>query len=202
MMLLMAGMAVDLMRFESKRSRLQNTIDSAVLAAANLNQDGDADAIVRDFFEKSGYDGSKVQIAFTENKIGQDADGNGGEVIGKTVTAALDIDMNTYFMGLIGIESLHSISAGRATESTQGIEISMVLDISGSMSGDKIADLKTSAKNFLGIVLDEERVASQVATTFDFHRSLQRDCCCSGLPAFPSEHAGFRGRYSCNGQLR
>ena len=156
MMLLMAGMAVDLMRYETKRTALQNTIDSAVLAAANLNQDADSETLVRDFFTKSGYDGSAVVITSAEERIGEDENGEGGTLIGRTVSASLDIDMNTYFMGLLGIESLHGVSAGRATESIQGVEISMVVDISGSMGGDKIAALKTAAKNFLGIVLDDE----------------------------------------------
>ena len=38
MMLMVGGMAVDLMRFETNRSRLQATLDRAVLAAADLDQ--------------------------------------------------------------------------------------------------------------------------------------------------------------------
>ncbi|MDG2452861.1 MAG: Tad domain-containing protein, partial [Paracoccaceae bacterium] len=38
LMLLTAGMALDLMRYETHRARLQGTLDRAVLAAADLDQ--------------------------------------------------------------------------------------------------------------------------------------------------------------------
>jgi len=155
MMLLMAGMAVDLMRFETKRTALQNTIDGAVLAAANLDQEADSETLVRDFFEKSGFDGSLVNVTATEERIGEDENGEGGELVGRTVQATHDIDVNTYFMGLLGIDELRGASTGRASESTQNVEISLIVDISGSMGGSKLSSLKTAANNFLNIVLDD-----------------------------------------------
>lgn len=38
LMILIGGMAVDLMRFETRRVHMQNTLDSAMLAAADLTQ--------------------------------------------------------------------------------------------------------------------------------------------------------------------
>ena len=152
MMLLVAGMAVDLMRFETRRTALQNTIDSAVLSAANLSQTTDPDTLVRDFFAKSGYDGAEVVVDVSEDRIGDDVDGT---LVGRSVSAELDLDVNTYFMGMLGIDELSGASAGRATESIQSVEISLVLDISGSMGGSKIQSLKTAAKNFTGIVMGD-----------------------------------------------
>ena len=164
-MLLIAGMAVDLMRFETRRTALQNTIDSAVLAATNLNQEADSETLVEDFFAKSGYDPSKVRITATEDWIGGDADGVGGTRVGRVVSAEADLGMSTFFMHLLGIDTLNGVSAGQAEESVEGVEISMILDISGSMRGDKIADLKVAAKNFLSIVLDDEANPSGAAKT-------------------------------------
>ena len=152
MMLLVAGMAVDLMRYETRRTALQNTIDSAVLSAANLNQTADPDTLVRDFFEKSGYVADDVIVDVSEDRIGDELTGT---LVGRSVTAELGLDVNTYFMGMLGIDTLSGASAGRATESIQNVEISMVLDISGSMSGSRISSLKTAAQNFVGIVMGE-----------------------------------------------
>lgn len=48
MILMVGGIGVDTMRFEMERTRLQNTIDRAVLAAADLDQTLDAKTVVRD----------------------------------------------------------------------------------------------------------------------------------------------------------
>ncbi|WP_296761732.1 Tad domain-containing protein [Sediminimonas sp.] len=53
-MLLVAGIGVDMMRFEMERTRLQNTLDRAVLAAADLDQKLDPEDVVMNYFEKSG----------------------------------------------------------------------------------------------------------------------------------------------------
>ena len=55
MMLMIAGMSVDLMRSETQRARLQRTLDRAVLAGASLEQTLDSEAVVRDYFEKAGF---------------------------------------------------------------------------------------------------------------------------------------------------
>ena len=39
LMLIVGGVAVDVMRFETERTMLQNTLDSATLAATNINRD-------------------------------------------------------------------------------------------------------------------------------------------------------------------
>ena len=44
-MLIVAGIAVDLMRFETNRSRLQATLDRAVLASSALDQTLDPEAV-------------------------------------------------------------------------------------------------------------------------------------------------------------
>jgi len=159
MMLLLAGMAVDLMRFETQRTRVQNTMDGAVLAAANLRQEATCDTLVRDFFEKNGFQRAAVNVNCDEQRIGADEDGNGGDLIGRSVSAHYDIDVNTYFMNLLGIPNLVGDAASGASEGVQAIEISLVLDISGSMRfgpvGDnRIQNLKGAVESFLQEILD------------------------------------------------
>lgn len=54
LMLILGGMAVDFMRFESRRAKLQGVTDRAVLAAADLDQELDPAAVVVDYFTKAG----------------------------------------------------------------------------------------------------------------------------------------------------
>jgi len=58
MMLILGGMAVDFMRFESERAIIQDTADRAALAAANLEftNTGQGADRVQDFFEKAGLE--------------------------------------------------------------------------------------------------------------------------------------------------
>jgi len=146
-MLLLSGMAVDLMRLETNRTRVQNAIDGAVLAAANLNQTGDCETLIRDFFEKSGLEDQRLSVRCNDSTIGA------GELVGRQVAANYDLEVDTFFMNLLGIETLKTVSVGAAAEGRQAIEISLVLDISLSMRGEKITNLKAAVEGFLQEVL-------------------------------------------------
>ena len=54
LMLWFTGMSIDLMRFETTRTKVQGTLDRAVLAAADLDQELPPADVVRDYFEKAG----------------------------------------------------------------------------------------------------------------------------------------------------
>lgn len=121
MMLVMGGMAVDFMRFESRRAVIQSVSDRAVLAAAELDQTLDRSEVVIDYFEKAG---------FGDNIVGTpQISGNGSSSTSVTVNAELELD--TFYLRLIGIDQLTAPAQATAREGT--VEISMVLDISGSM---------------------------------------------------------------------
>jgi Flp pilus assembly protein TadG len=54
LILIVAGAAVDIMRFEATRALLQTTMDRAVLAAADLDQDQGSETVVQDYLAKAG----------------------------------------------------------------------------------------------------------------------------------------------------
>ncbi len=153
LMILVGGMAVDLMRFETRRTALQNTIDAAVLAAADLDQDLDPDTVVRDFVEKSGFDPDDLNIIVTEDKVG------GVELVGRSVNATTELSVNTFFMDMLGIYKLKTPASSNAVENVQNVEISVVIDISGSMGGQKLTNLKNAAEEFFDSVVDPERTS-------------------------------------------
>ena len=160
LMILIGGMAVDLMRFETRRVHVQNTLDSAILAAADLDQSLDPEAVVRDYFTKSGYDPTSVNIVLDEERLG------GMELVGRSISASTRINVNTLFMHMLDIPVLSTPVAGRATENVQNVEISLVLDISGSMrwgasdgttvNDNRITRLKEAVRGFARAVLQVE----------------------------------------------
>ena len=66
LMLMLGGLAVDLMRYEQRRTALQQTIDRSVLAAASLTQDLDPEDVVNDYFEKAGLQQYLRNVTVTE----------------------------------------------------------------------------------------------------------------------------------------
>ena len=142
MMLIVGGMAVDMMRFESTRARLQATLDRAILAASDLEQNRDAEDVVRDYFAKAGLLDQITSITVTE------------AINSKEVTATAAMDVDTMFMSLVGIESLLAPATGTAIENVSDIEIMLVLDVSGSMQNNgKIGNLRDAANEFVASIL-------------------------------------------------
>ena len=148
--LVLVGIAVDVIRFEDRRAQAQNTLDRAVLAAADISQTYTAQQVVDDYFAKAGL--SDLAPVAHEQK------GTYNEW--KTVDASLPLRLNTMFIGLAGVDSLHGPVASAAEERIGNVEISLVLDVSGSMGdtvydnrgrniGTKLSLLKGAAKNFV-----------------------------------------------------
>ncbi len=147
LMLMVGGMAVDFMRFESTRTKLQNTVDRAVLAAASLNQPLDPQSVVEDYFAKAGMSDFLVSVNVQES------------LNSRIVTANTNAVIPTLFLKMSGINSLSAPAAGTAEESESNVEISLVLDISGSMGrNNKIVNLRSAAKEFVNTMLKPESV--------------------------------------------
>lgn len=142
MMLIVGGMSVDMMNFESTRTRLQATLDRAVLASADLEQTANREAVVRDYFAKAGLLDQVTSITVIEAI-------NSSQV---TATAAMDVDM--MFMSLVGVETLAAPASGSAIENISDIEIMLVLDVSGSMNANnRIVNLRAAANEFVATIL-------------------------------------------------
>ncbi|EPX80904.1 TadE/TadG family type IV pilus assembly protein [Litoreibacter arenae] len=142
MVLVATGMAIDFMRHENMRSRLQSTLDRAVLAAADLDQMNDPKAVVEDYFAKSGLSGYDLDVDVKEG------------LNYRTVTASASSEVNSMFLNMVGIDSIDAPAGGAAEERINNVEISLVLDISGSMDdNDKIENMQHAAKEFVDTMI-------------------------------------------------
>ena len=121
-MLVVGGMAVDFMRFEAERTKLQSVSDRAVLAAANLNQSRPPEDVIKDFFAAEGY----ADAIVGEPQIQKNA-------VGSTIRLDSRVDVNTFYLRLVGIDNLSAPATASAIEGTGNVEVSLILDISGSM---------------------------------------------------------------------
>ncbi|MEH6773632.1 MAG: pilus assembly protein TadG-related protein [Cereibacter changlensis] len=143
LMLMIGGIAVDVMRHESTRSRMQGTLDRAVLAAANLSQTKEPDAVVTDYVTKAGMAEYLTGTTVTDNTLNA-----------RGVTATAEALIPSFFMQMSGVDSLNATALSAAEEKVTNVEVSLVLDISNSMNDNgRIGNLRTAAKDFVDIVL-------------------------------------------------
>lgn len=141
LLLLACGMGLDMMRLEAQRVKLQTTVDRAALAAANLNQQLAPKDVVADYFAKAGLSEFLSGVKVTE------------DVGFRNVEIETALNMPTHFMNLAGIDTLPARAAGAAEESIGDVEISMVLDVSGSMNRyNRLTNLKAAAGDFVDTV--------------------------------------------------
>ena len=124
MMMLVGGMAVDIMRFETYRARLQSTLDRAVLAAADLDVCLDsaqnAEDVVRDYVIKNGFQHQLDTVTVVEG------------FNSCSVSAVASIEVKTIFMQMIGVDQLSTPAASKAIEALNEIEISSIRDFGGA----------------------------------------------------------------------
>ncbi len=157
LMLILGGMAVDFMRFESRRASLQGCIDNAVLAGADLDQTGtnaEVQAIVEDWAEANGC---KDDLAGAPVVTGDGVDY-------REVTADGALTLDTFFLRLIGTDEMTAVAASTAVEGVGNIEVSLILDISGSMREEipgsggvtRIERLREAATAFVDALLIPE----------------------------------------------
>ena len=145
LLMVFAGIGVDLIGNELQRTKLQNTLDRAVLAAADLEQTIDPTAVVNDYMDKMNLNGSLSNVSVS---AGLNYKAVQGEA---TVTSPAN------FMKTLGVEQLQATALSAAEERIAKVEISMVLDISGSMDdNNKIGNLRNAANTFIDTVLDDD----------------------------------------------
>ncbi len=141
--LAITGLGVDLMRFERNRSILQYTVDRAVLAAADLDQTIPPQQVVEAYLDKAGL-GEYLTGVDVQESIGY-----------RKVTATAEMEVPTHFVNFTGVRSFSAPAASAAEESIGGVEISLVLDVSGSMnSNNRLPRLKVAAKEFVDQMIE------------------------------------------------
>lgn len=151
LMLVVGGFAIDVMRYERERTHLQATADRAALAAAALSQTDNPNAVVLDYFTKAG-----IEDLYRAPQVEQGLNF-------RTVRVNTESVMPTMFMRAVGVNDLRAPAVSAANETVPNVEVSLVLDISGSMrftdSGGmmQIARLRPAANRFINRLLAGDR---------------------------------------------
>lgn len=150
-MLAAGGVAVDTARGWLVKQRLSTALDAAALAAASHASD-DPEEIrdVIDAFLQANYPDDRIGTT-RDIQIELDADTS-------TLSVSAVADVDTMFMGLFGFDTLEvgaNVEVKRVNMTN--IEISLVLDITGSMAGNRIVALREAARNMVDILISNRQ---------------------------------------------
>ena len=144
------GLAVDLSRAYLTKSRLGHALDAAGLAVGSMRTAStDSTYLETQFnnFFKANYPDSEVGVTHDLTFVD-----NGGII---TVTGKATVD--TVFMSIVGIDTVTVASSAEIEVETNGLELVMVLDNTGSMgSGGKLSSMKSAALDLIDILFGDE----------------------------------------------
>lgn len=157
------GLAIDGGLAYSAKNKLQGAIDAAALAAARAasTENADVRADARMFFDANYPDGF---LGGELKSFDPRFDEESGEI---TIDAAFEIP--TAFMQLAGLPTVTVAASTAAQQQLSGIELAMVLDVTGSMGdpdpsgGTKIQALKDASETLLNVIYGENETVKDVS---------------------------------------
>ncbi len=160
-----AGAAIDFGRWLHARSVTIAAVDAGVLAGARALQTTGLDEVAAMAAAQSFYD------ANVKNRPKIKSDTINFKVLdsGTAVTAEGSAYIETTFLKLANIDQipLLKLSGAEYSEAVlsvgnnaeQSLEVSLMLDITGSMSGQKLEDMKAAAKDLIDVVVWDDQGA-------------------------------------------
>lgn len=158
-----SGGAIDYGRYALARMKTAQAMDSAVLAAGRVLK------LERGNTQKAL---AAAERYYAENKSDMLSQDNVEFSIeeGNVAVSIADARIKTPFLSIIGIEELRIRNVAKAVSAGGGntgshVEISMMLDITSSMAGGRLAAMQRAAKDLIDIVVweDQSEVTSRVA---------------------------------------
>ena len=158
------GLAIDIGRLYHASSKITDSIDAAALAAAkslrlaNLDDAG-VRQVAQQYFNAdiAGSGGKYAKIDSFQVNINR-ATGS----VDVNVAASVD----TIFARIAGVSAFVVPKSSTAVFSSKDIEVALQLDMTGSMGGSKIVDLRKATKNLLDILLPDIATGQKVRVGF------------------------------------
>lgn len=154
-MILVAGLAIDMLRHETVRVRMQGVTDRAVLAATMVgNNNGVAtpEELLQSYFTAAGYG----------DQLGDNYSIVESQWTGRNVTAVPTATVPSLFMRMLGVSDFAVATSAQAAEAVMGVwlDMVMVLDISGSMGedgGTRINALRAAGSQLANTLLSDNQ---------------------------------------------
>lgn len=159
------GLAVDGGMAYNAHSKLQGAADSAALAGAQAASTEESDVIA----DAQKYFNANYPSDFMDGRITNFQTTFNEETGELSIDAAVEIPST--FMQLAGIETIPIAVSSTAQQLLSGIELAMVLDVTGSMNsadpsgGTKLASLKSASNTLLDTIYAENDTVDNVSVS-------------------------------------
>ena len=159
-LVMMAGLAIDIGRVMHASAKMSFALDAAVLSAAKSMREGglsdeDVKQIAERYF-KLNFAGSGVNYTVTGDlgvSINREANSIELSILGQ---------VPTLFARIAGIDQFTVPRTATAIYESNDVELALQLDVTGSMAGRKLADLKLAVHDLLDIMLPDEGTTNKV----------------------------------------
>lgn len=159
-LVLIAGLAVDAGRVYHAATKMTSALDAAALSAAKtMREAGLSDEELRSVAERyfqlnvAGTGGNYAVIEGLDIAVNRDAN---------SISLTLASHVPTVFGRLAGVDRIAVPIAATAIYESSDIELALQLDVTGSMAGRRLADLKLAVKDLLDIMLPDEGTTNKV----------------------------------------
>jgi Flp pilus assembly protein TadG len=161
---MVTGLAIDFGRAVHASRKIGGAIDAAALAAAkalrieNLS-DAEAIALAERFFQTNmASTGGNYAVIKSVNVSVNRSNGS--------VEIDVDADVPTMFGGVAGVHKIAVPKTAVAIFDAKDIEVGLQLDVTGSMRGQKLQDLKLAAGDLIDILLPDQPTDQKVRIGF------------------------------------
>jgi Flp pilus assembly protein TadG len=159
-LVMMAGLAIDVGRVMHASAKMTTALDAAALSAAKSMREGglsddDVKQIAERYFQLN-FAGSGVNYTVTGDlavAINRDAN---------SIELNISGQVPTLFARIAGIEQFTVPRTATAVYESNDVELALQLDVTGSMAGRKLADLKIAVRDLLDIMLPDEGTPNKV----------------------------------------
>lgn len=141
------GFAIDFSRVMVDKHKLQMATDAAALAAAHdafMTADERRGTIEAHLDELERELGRPISYTLTQDSEGE-------------ISLVTSLRVNTTIAKITGRDNVDVTVRADAVEGGADIEVSMILDITGSMSGSRITALRAAAKDLVEIVVNDDQ---------------------------------------------
>ncbi len=143
----LVGFAIDMSRVMVEKHKLQMATDAAALAAAH-------DAFMT-ADERRGV--IEAHLNHLESDLGREIEYELSQDDEGKISLITRISVNTTIAQIMGRDHVGVTVRSDAVEGGADIEVAMILDITGSMSGSRITALKAASRDLVDIVVKDEQ---------------------------------------------
>jgi Flp pilus assembly protein TadG len=144
------GVAIDVSRAYFVRERLYFALDAAGLAVGSSEgTQAEMEAVMQAYFD-ANYPAQALGVPATPILSMVETNGI------TTITVSGEAEVGTTFTRVIGIDEITVGSSIEVIQETEGLELALVLDVTGSMQGTKIAALRNASLDLIGVLFGDD----------------------------------------------